>query len=206
MSCREGSFTQNNLLNHMSTKFIEEFIHDTINTLSKTSVVCFFAHALGEYVQLCTTLKAAGHDTSELNAAMLETEASIVKLKAVRKAAVEKFKQSGVLFTVVPLEKEEVKEEEPETTKCRCGFWHPDQECGCDLWRQDHPWSDQEWEEEPPHCDLWRQDHPWSDQEWEEEPCARKPGKFIVLTTSQVLRRKMQNLKAAGKLVQHSAA
>ena len=66
-----------------------------------------FCHGIQEYHELNLTLQAAGHDTSELHAAIKETLESVVKLKAARDKAVERFKQQGVLFTVVPVEKEE---------------------------------------------------------------------------------------------------
>lgn len=53
------------------------------------------------------TLQAAGHDMSELHEASKETFQSIEKLKAVRDKAVVRFKQQGVLITVVPREREE---------------------------------------------------------------------------------------------------
>jgi hypothetical protein len=54
------------------------------------------------------TLEAlAGHDTSELHAAIKETLESIVKLKAAHDKAVERFKDQGVLFKVVPVDKAE---------------------------------------------------------------------------------------------------
>lgn len=49
------------------------------------------------------TLQAAGHDTTELHAAITETLVRIVKLKAARHQAIERFKEQGVLFTVVPV-------------------------------------------------------------------------------------------------------
>jgi hypothetical protein len=48
-----------------------------------------------------------GHDTSELHDAIKETLESIVKLRAARDKAVERFKQQGVLITLVPAVKAE---------------------------------------------------------------------------------------------------
>ena len=90
-----------------STGYIHQFIHERLYELSKPSVVCLFNHSTQLYYDIQLTLKAAGHDTSELDAAIKETLKSIVKLKAVRDKAVERFKQQGVLFTVVPVDKEE---------------------------------------------------------------------------------------------------
>ena len=59
------------------------------------------------------TLQAAGHDTTELHAAITETLESIVKLKAARGQAIERFKEQGVLFTVVPVVPAPKEEEAP---------------------------------------------------------------------------------------------
>jgi hypothetical protein len=57
-----------------------------------------------ETVSLMNPCSAAWHSTSELHEAMKETLESIVKLKAVRKKAVESFKQEGLLFTKIPVD------------------------------------------------------------------------------------------------------
>jgi len=84
---------------------ITQFIHARVDTLTRT--YCLFCHGIQEYHELNLTLQAAGHDTSELHAAIKETLESVVKLKAARDKAVERFKQQGVLFTIVPVDKEE---------------------------------------------------------------------------------------------------
>ncbi len=90
-----------------STGYIHPFIQERLNELSKPSVVCLFTHGVGLYDEINRTLQAAGHDTTELHAAITETLESIVKLRAARDKAVERFKQQGILFTVVAVAKEE---------------------------------------------------------------------------------------------------
>jgi hypothetical protein len=84
---------------------ITQFIRARVDVL--TTKYCVFNHSIEGYDELKLTLQAAGHDTSELRAAIKETLESIMKLKAVRDKAVEKFKQEGVLFKVVPIVEEE---------------------------------------------------------------------------------------------------
>ncbi len=86
---------------------ITQFIHARVDTLTRGSVFCSFVHGIEGYHELNLTLQAAGHDTSELHAAIKETLESVVKLKAVRDKAVQRFKQQGVLFNLVPVDKEE---------------------------------------------------------------------------------------------------
>jgi hypothetical protein len=59
------------------------------------------------YRDLELTLQAAGHDTSELHDTIKGTLDSIEKLKAAHDKAADRFKQQGVLFKFVPVDKEE---------------------------------------------------------------------------------------------------
>jgi uncharacterized membrane protein len=86
---------------------ITQLVRARVDALTRGSIYCVFGHAIGEYHELNLTLQAAGNDTSELHNAIKETCISIVKLKAVRDKAVERFKKQGVLFKVVPVDKEE---------------------------------------------------------------------------------------------------
>ena len=86
---------------------ITQLVRARVEKLSRSSYCCLLTAGIEEYHELNLTLQAAGHDTSDLHAAIKETLESMVKLKAVRDTAVERFKQQGVLFTVVPVEKEE---------------------------------------------------------------------------------------------------
>lgn len=96
------------------------FIQDEMNEMTKPSSICFFEHALTQYHKLNVLLQACGHDTCELKKAMIETQESIEKLKAVRVKAEEEFKEKGILFTVVPFEGKEEKKEAPEEPGCYC--------------------------------------------------------------------------------------
>jgi Spy/CpxP family protein refolding chaperone len=89
-----------------NTGYIRQFIQDRIDDLMKPSVVCFYEHALHGDKELSRTLQAAGHDTSELDAAMKEMLESSVKVRAERVKALERFKEQGILFAVVPLEQQ----------------------------------------------------------------------------------------------------
>ena len=90
------------------THDITQLVRARVDKLSRPSCCCLLTAGIEEYHELNLTLQAAGHDTSELHAAIKETLESMVKLKAVRDKAVERFKQEGVLFKVVPIvEKEE---------------------------------------------------------------------------------------------------
>lgn len=82
-------------------------IHARVDALTRGSCYCPFYSGIQGYQELELTLQAAGHDMSELHDAIKESLESIEKLKAVRDKAVVRFKQQGVLFTVVPVEKEE---------------------------------------------------------------------------------------------------
>ena len=88
-------------------RHITQFIHARVDTLTRASCYCPFYSGMQGYHELELTLQAAGHDTSELHAAIKETLESMVKLKEVRDKAVDGFNQEGVLFTIVPGEKEE---------------------------------------------------------------------------------------------------
>jgi hypothetical protein len=88
-------------------RHITQFIHARVAKLSRPSLCCLVTADIEEYHELNLTLQSAGHDTSELHAAIKETLESVVKLKAVRDKAVERFNQQGILFTIVPGEKEE---------------------------------------------------------------------------------------------------
>ena len=87
-----------------NTGYICQFIQDRLDDLMKPSLVCFYEHGLGLDKELNRTLQAAGHDTSELQAAMKIMHESTVKLRGERVKALERFKEQGILFTVVPLE------------------------------------------------------------------------------------------------------
>lgn len=87
--------------------YITHFIHARVDTLTRASCYCPFSAGLQTIDELEMTLQAAGHDMSELHEASKETFQSIEKLKAVRDKAVVRFKQQGVLITVVPREREE---------------------------------------------------------------------------------------------------
>jgi hypothetical protein len=90
------------------THDITQLVSARVDTLTRGSSFCHIGHGIEGYHELNLTLQAAGHDTSELHAAIKETLESMVKLKAVRDKAVERFKEQGVLFKVVPIvEKEE---------------------------------------------------------------------------------------------------
>ncbi len=86
-----------------------QLVRARVDALTRGGIYCAFGHGIEGYHELNLTLQAVGHDTSELHAAIKETLESMVKLnlKAVRDKAVERFKQQGVLFTVVPVGKEE---------------------------------------------------------------------------------------------------
>ena len=86
---------------------ITQYIQARVDAITRQGTACYFGAAVNEYHELNLALQAAGHDTSELHAAVLETRECIVKLRAVRDQAVKRFKEKGALFTVVPLEKEE---------------------------------------------------------------------------------------------------
>ena len=86
---------------------LTQFVQARVDALTRGSCYCPFSAGLQVFDELKMTLQAAGHDTSDLHAAIKETLESMVKLKAVRDKAVVRFKQQGVLFTVVPVEKEE---------------------------------------------------------------------------------------------------
>lgn len=87
---------------------ITQFIRARVDALIRTGCYCPFIHGIDGFHELKLTLQAAGHDTSELYEAITETLESIVKLKAARDKAVDRFKEQGVLFKVVPIvEKEE---------------------------------------------------------------------------------------------------
>jgi hypothetical protein len=86
-----------------STEYIVPFIQERLNELTKPPPVCFYEHSIGVDNELKLTLQAAGHDTTELHAAITETLESIDKLKAARDKAIKLFKQQGILFTVVPV-------------------------------------------------------------------------------------------------------
>jgi hypothetical protein len=86
---------------------ITQLIHARVDALTKTSCFCPFNSGIQAYRELELTLRAAGHDTSELRDAIKETFEIIVKVNAERDKAVERFKQQGILFKVVPVEKEE---------------------------------------------------------------------------------------------------
>ncbi len=87
---------------------ITQYVNTRVDELTKPSCCCLLTAGLERYYELTMTLEAlAGHDTSELHAAVKETLESIVKLKAAHDKAVERFKEQGVLFTVVPVDKEE---------------------------------------------------------------------------------------------------
>ena len=87
---------------------ITQLVSARVDKLSRPSCCCLLTAGIEEYHELNLTLQAAGHDTSELHAAIKETLESMVKLKAVRDKAVERFKEQGVLIKVVPIvEKEE---------------------------------------------------------------------------------------------------
>lgn len=86
-----------------STGYIHPFIQGRLNELTKPSLVCFYEHSIAMENEINRTLQAAGHDTTELHAAITETLVRIVKLKAARHQAIERFKEQGVLFTVVPV-------------------------------------------------------------------------------------------------------
>ena len=88
---------------------ITQLIRARVDKLSRPSCCCLLTVGIEEYHELNLALMAAGHDTSELHAAIKEMLESMVKLKAVRDKAVERFKQQGVLFKVVPVEEEEEK-------------------------------------------------------------------------------------------------
>ena len=88
---------------------ITQFIHARVDALTRGSCYCQFYSGVQAYHELELTLQAAGHDMSELHEAIKETLESIVKLKAARDNAVERFKQQGVLFKVVPVDNEEEK-------------------------------------------------------------------------------------------------
>lgn len=92
---------------HTSMANITQFVKDRVNHLTRESCYCLFSAGMQDYHELNTTLAAAGHDTSELQAAIKETLDSIAKLKAVRNVAVMRFREKGVLITVVPVDKEE---------------------------------------------------------------------------------------------------
>lgn len=84
-----------------------QYVEDRVNKLTRESCCCLFWAGMQDYHELNTTLVAAGHDTSEFHAAIKETLDSIVKLKAIREEAVKRFREKGVLITVVPVDKEE---------------------------------------------------------------------------------------------------
>ena len=86
---------------------LTQFIQARVDALTRGSCYCPFSAGLQGFDELKMTLQAAGHDMSELHEAIKETLESTVKLKAVRDKAVERFKEQGVLFTVVPVDKEE---------------------------------------------------------------------------------------------------
>lgn len=86
---------------------LTQFIQTRVDALTRGSCYCPFCDGIQQFDALKMTLETAGHATSELHEAIKETIESIEKLKAVRDKAVERFKQEGVLFTVVPVEKEE---------------------------------------------------------------------------------------------------
>jgi hypothetical protein len=86
---------------------ITQFMHARVDALTRVSCYCPFGAGIQGYDKLKLTLQAAGHDTSELHEAIKETLESMVKLKAARDKAVERFKEQGVLLKVVPVDKEE---------------------------------------------------------------------------------------------------
>jgi hypothetical protein len=92
----------------MASSGFAEYVSARVGALSGSKFYCPFGAAIGEYHELKLTLEAlAGHDTSELHDAIKETLESIVKLRAARDKAVERFKQQGVLITIAPVVKEE---------------------------------------------------------------------------------------------------
>ena len=86
---------------------ITQLVCARVDALTTINYGPYFQAGIEGYHELNLTLHAAGHDTSELHAAIKETLESVVKLKAVRDKAVERFKQQGVLFKVVPVDREE---------------------------------------------------------------------------------------------------
>ena len=86
---------------------LTQFVQARVDALTRGSCYCPIYSGIQGYHELELTLQAAGHDMSELHDAIKESLESIEKLKAVRDKAVVRFKQQGVLFTVVPVEKEE---------------------------------------------------------------------------------------------------
>jgi hypothetical protein len=92
------------------TGSIQLFIQDRLDELTKPcsnpSIVCFYEHGLRGDKELSRTLQAAGHDTSELDAAVKEMHESAVLLKAERIKALRRFEEQGILFAVVPLEQQ----------------------------------------------------------------------------------------------------
>ncbi len=92
----------------MASSGFAEYVSARVEALSGSKFYCPFGAAISEYHELKLTLeKLTGHDTSELHDAIKETLESIVKLKAARDKAVERFRQQGVLITLVPVVKEE---------------------------------------------------------------------------------------------------
>jgi hypothetical protein len=87
-----------------NTGYIRQFIQDRLDDLMKPSLVCFYEHGLRGDKELSRTLQAAGHDTSELDAAVKEMHESTVLLKAERIKALRRFEEQGILYAVVPLE------------------------------------------------------------------------------------------------------
>lgn len=89
------------------TEKLKELIDDKLHALVNSRPYCPLSFAINDYHEINVTLQTAGHNTSELHAAIKETLESFVKLKAARDKAMDKFVQQGVLFTVVPIDIEE---------------------------------------------------------------------------------------------------
>ena len=74
-----------NLNNYLKKRLIEIF-----------PSYCKLTHALNDYIEMSALLKAAGHDTVNLDDALNEIVKSIDQLKKVQKAAIFKFESEGI--------------------------------------------------------------------------------------------------------------
>ena len=83
-----------------STATLTSFIISKINDASDSSY-CLFTAAVNNYRETALLLRTAGHNTSELDSAVIQYMESVDKLRAARNTAVNKFKQEGLKYSIV---------------------------------------------------------------------------------------------------------
>lgn len=92
----------------MDFNFLGMFLNDRLDELSRTHMFNGTSAVLQRYRDVQKLIKACGHDTRELDQAIIEAHEALIRLDQVQEQTKKRFKANGICFVVDESKRKEI--------------------------------------------------------------------------------------------------